>query len=115
MDSPSKKQILLSSSGWVALILNFIPGIGVGYIYQRRWLAYFVTLGIALAWFTAGIIFSKGSEELNTIEQLIGIGGLILISITTMIEAKLAHNNVVLAVKKDLEQKHQRKRIGLFR
>ena len=37
MDKPSKAQILAASSGWVATTLNFLPGLGAGYLYQRRW------------------------------------------------------------------------------
>ncbi len=43
MDNPSKEQILASSSGWIALTLNFLPGLGAGYLYQRRWIPYFIT------------------------------------------------------------------------
>ena len=51
MDNPSKEQILASSSGWVATTLNFLPGLGAGYLYQRRWIPYFATGGAATAWF----------------------------------------------------------------
>ena len=51
MDNPSKEQILAASSGWVASTLNFLPGLGAGYLYQRRWIPYFVTGGAATAWF----------------------------------------------------------------
>ena len=45
MDKISKEEVLASSSGWVASLLNFLPGVGTGYLYQRRWLAYFLTTG----------------------------------------------------------------------
>jgi len=32
----SRNQILGASSGWVAVVLNILPGLGAGYIYQRR-------------------------------------------------------------------------------
>tara|TARA_B100000700_G_scaffold321627_1_gene421292 strand:- start:1329 stop:1466 length:138 start_codon:yes stop_codon:yes gene_type:complete len=45
MDNPSKEQILAASNGWVATTLNFLPGLGAGYLYQRRWWPYFLTEG----------------------------------------------------------------------
>ena len=40
---PTKKQVLASSAGWVAVVLNVIPGLGAGYLYQRRWKPYWIT------------------------------------------------------------------------
>ena len=113
MDNPSKEQILASSSGWVASTLNFLPGLGAGYLYQRRWIPYFVTAGVATAWFVLGTILSGESEPTKT-EQLVGIGGLFLISISTMIEAKLAHKKAVTAVEKQLQTNKPIKKRGLF-
>ena len=113
MDNPSKEQILASSSGWVASTLNFLPGLGAGYLYQRRWIPYFVTAGVATAWFVLGTILNGESEPTKT-EQLVGIGGLFLISISTMIEAKLAHKKAVTAVEKQLQTNKPMKKRGLF-
>ena len=113
MDNPSKEQILASSSGWVASTLNFLPGLGAGYLYQRRWIPYFVTAGVATAWFVLGTILNGESEPTKT-EQLVGIGGLFLISISTMIEAKLAHKKAVTAVEKQLQTNKPIKKRGLF-
>ena len=114
MDNPSKEQILAASSGWVATTLNFLPGLGSGYLYQRRWIPYFVTLGAATAWFVLGAILN-GETEPTKAEQLIGIGGLFLISITTMVEAKIAHKKAMLAVEEQLQAKTPQKKRGLFR
>ena len=114
MDNPSKEQILAASSGWVATTLNFFPGLGAGYLYQRRWIPYFVTGGVATAWFALGAILN-GDTEPTKVEQLIGIGGLFLISITTMVEAKIAHNKATLSVEKQLKTKTPKKKRGLFR
>ena len=108
MDNPSKEQILAASSGWVATTLNFLPGLGAGYLYQRRWIPYFVTGGAATAWFVLGAILNGDTEPTKT-EQLIGISGLFLISITTMIEAKIAHKKALLAVEEQLQQRLLRK------
>ena len=77
MDNPSKEQILAASSGWVATTLNFLPGLGAGYLYQRRWIPYFVTGGVATAWFILGAILN-GDTEPTTAEQLIGMGDMLI-------------------------------------
>ena len=89
MDKLSKEKVLASSSGWVASLLNFLPGVGTGYLYQRRWLPYFLTAGAVTAWFVTGIIV-QGDQEPSQKEQLIGISGLFLISIITVVEANFA-------------------------
>ena len=94
MDKLSKEQVLASSSGWVASLLNFLPGVGTGYLYQRRWLPYFITTGLVTAWFILGIIL-QGDKEPSQTEQLIGISGLFLISIITVVEANLAFKKAV--------------------
>ena len=114
MDNPSKEQILAASSGWVASTLNFLPGLGAGYIYQRRWVAYFLTAGAATAWFVLGAILNGDTEPTKS-EQLIGIGGLFLISITTMVESKIAHKKATLLVEEELLTKTPKKKGGLFR
>ena len=102
MDKLSKEQVLASSSGWVASLLNFLPGIGAGYLYQRRWFPYFITVGAVTAWFAIGIIL-QGDKEPTQTEQLIGISGLFLISTVTLVEAKLAFKKAVkiVSIKKE--------------
>ena len=39
MTTPSRDQVLAASAGWVAVLLNVVPGLGAGYLYQRRWRA----------------------------------------------------------------------------
>ena len=114
MDNPSKEQILAASSGWVATTLNFLPGLGAGYLYQRRWIPYFATAGAATSWFILGAILN-GDTEPTKAEQLIGVAGLFLISITTMVEAKIAHNKASLAIKEQLQLNTTKKKRGLFR
>ena len=114
MDTPSEEQILAASSGWVATTLNFFPGLGAGYLYQRRWLPYFLTGGVATAWFVLGYILNGGTEPTKA-EQLIGIAGLFLISFTTMIEANIAHKKAISAVEEQLQAKAPKKERGIFR
>ena len=79
--------------------LNFLPGFGAGYLYQSHWVAYFITGGIATAWIVLFVILIGEMEPTKT-EQIIGIGGLFLISITTMIEAKFTHKEAIVAIEK---------------
>ena len=90
MKNINKDQILAASSGWVASLLNFFPGLGTGYIYQRRWLPYFLTTGAVIVWFVLGI-FLQGDKEPTQSDQLIGLAGLFFISVVTVIEANLAY------------------------
>ena len=114
MDKLSKEQVLASSSGWVASLLNFLPGVGTGYLYQRRWLPYFITTGFVTAWFVTGIIL-QGDKEPSQTEQLIGISGLFLISTITVVEANLAFKKAVkiTSIKKEEEKTPIKK--GWFR
>ncbi len=114
MDNLSKEQILAASNGWVATTLNFLPGLGTGYIYQRRWLPYFITIGVATCWFVIGAVLNGDSDPTKT-QQLIGIGGLFLISLTTMIEAKISHKNAIDKLNEQLQANPQKRKRGLFR
>ena len=111
MDKLNKNQILAASSGWVASLLNFLPGLGTGYIYQRRWRPYFFTLGAVAIWFALGIFLQNGNEPTD-IEQLIGILGLLFISLVTVVESYLAHKKSINLVKeippKNLTEKPKR-------
>ncbi len=60
MDESLQKTILVNSAGWVAALLNFFPGLGTGYIYQRRWKAYWITTAISALW-----VFVGSFRELN--------------------------------------------------
>ena len=114
MNNLTKEQILAASSGWVATTLNFLPGLGAGYLYQRRWTPYFITAGVVTIWFIIGVILN-GDKDPTKSEQLIGIGGLFLISITTMVEARIAHKKARLAVEEQNKEIIPKKKRGLFR
>ena len=89
MSNLSREEILASSNGWVASILNLFPGLGSGYLYQRRWKPYFLSLAATTSWFALGV-FLQGDKEPSQSDQIIGILGLFFISIVTVIEANLA-------------------------
>ncbi len=94
MKKPNKKEILASSNGWVASLLNLFPGIGAGYLYQRRWLPYFLTIGAVVIWFALGIYLQEDKEAAIS-DQLIGFSGLLLISAVTAIEANIAYKRSI--------------------
>ena len=97
MSYPSKDEILASSKGWIASFLNFLPGLGSGYLYQRRWKPYLLTISASASWFALGILL-QGDRVPSQGEQIIGVSGLFFISIVTVIEANLAYkkaNNIL--------------------
>ena len=114
MEKLSKEKVLASSSGWVASLLNFLPGIGAGYLYQRRWLPYFLTAGAVTFWFLIGVIL-QGDKETSQTDQLIGIAGLFLISIITMVEANLAFKKAVKIAEFKQEQAKSKPKKGWFK
>ena len=103
MSYPSREEILASSKGWVASFLNFLPGLGSGYLYQRRWKPYFLTIAASTAWFSLGF-FLQGDSEPSQREQIIGISGLFFISIVTVIEANLAFKKASNKTKSEKEK-----------
>ena len=114
MDKLSREEVLASSSGWVASLLNFLPGVGTGYLYQRRFLPYFLTAGAVMAWFVIGIIL-QGDNEPSQTEQLIGISGLFIISIVTVVEANLAFKKAIKIVNIKQEQSKSPTKKGWFK
>ena len=89
--APTKQEILAASAGWVAVTLNVLPGLGAGYLYQRRWKAYWVTSAQATTWFVLGAVLGQdadASEELQN--QLVGLGGLVALAAGTAVEAGFA-------------------------
>ena len=103
-NSLDKNEILASSSGFIASLLNLLPGLGTGYIYQRRWVPYFLTGGAIIIWIGLGI-FLQGDSEPNRKEQIIGLSGLLLISLVTAIESYLAFNRASKKIEENTFQK----------
>ena len=111
MSNPSRYEILASSKGWVASFLNFLPGLGSGYLYQRRWKPYFLTIAATSSWFALGF-FLQGDSEPSKEAQIIGISGLFLISIVTVLEANLAFKQSIKKLKTEKEKiKHSEKKV----
>jgi hypothetical protein len=93
--TPTRDQILAASAGWVAVLLNVLPGLGAGYLYQRRWKAYWITSALATTWFVAGAVLSQnavGPAEARN--QLVGLVGLLVLVAVSASEAGLAVKRV---------------------
>tara|TARA_Y100001968_G_scaffold326967_1_gene371060 strand:+ start:2988 stop:3296 length:309 start_codon:yes stop_codon:yes gene_type:complete len=96
LQNQSKEEIIASSSIWVAIILNLIPGIGTGYIYQRRWKAYWITTVSAGIWLAIDFYnqLSLDPNDPSYIERPnSNFIGLFIISIITSIEAYISIKN----------------------
>ena len=88
---PTREQILAASCGWVAVILNLVPGLGAGYLYQRRWKAYWITSALATTWFVAGAFLGQNADAAaDTQNKLVGLIGLLLLAASTATEAGMA-------------------------
>ena len=93
--SPTREQILAASSGWVAVVLNVVPGLGAGYLYQRRWKAYWITSALATGWFVLGALLGQNADGSETAQnQLVGLIGLLSLATVTALEAGLAVKRV---------------------
>ncbi|MBU6249715.1 MAG: hypothetical protein KGO47_00920 [Cyanobacteria bacterium REEB417] len=92
---PTREQILAASAAWVAVVLNVLPGLGAGYLYQRRWKAYWITSALATAWFVAGAALAQDADAAaESQNQLVGLIGLLVLAAVTATEAGLAVNKV---------------------
>lgn len=93
--TPSRDEILAASAGWVAVLLNVLPGLGAGYLYQRRWKAYWITSSLATAWFVAGALLGQSEDAAaESQNQLVGLIGLLVLAAVTATEAGLAIRRV---------------------
>lgn len=82
--TPTREQILAASAGLVAVVLNLVPGVGNGYLYQRRWKAFWITLAVAVSLLTTNAI--ANSRTKGQLQQ-VGVLGLLLLGPVTVVEA----------------------------
>jgi hypothetical protein len=93
--TPTRDQILAASAGWVAVVLNVVPGLGTGYLYQRRWKAYWLTSALATGWFVAGAVLGQNADGAAEAQnQLVGVIGLLVLAAVTAGEAGQAVRKV---------------------
>ena len=68
-----------------------VPGLGAGYLYQRRWNAYWITSALATTWIVPGAVLGQDAEAAKELQnQLIGLAGLFGLAAGTAVEAGLA-------------------------
>lgn len=53
---PGPREILAASAPWLGALLNILPGLGAGYLYQRRWRAWWITTLCAVLAFGVGAL-----------------------------------------------------------
>ncbi len=88
--------MLAASAPWLGALLNLLPGLGTGYVYQRRWRAWWINAALAGAGLLAGAL--AGASEWGAPEALpnhLAVSaacpaGLLLLSVLTASEAFLA-------------------------
>ena len=96
MKQLTKEQLIASSSSWVSIALNLLPGLGIGYIYQRRWKAYWATTAVAFLWLILGALSQAStdpSDPLSLQNDSVGIWGFLAIALFTSIESVFAIRN----------------------
>lgn len=71
-------------------MLNVLPGLGAGYLYQRRWRAYWITSVVSTAWFGLGAFLAQNRGGSQESDRLVGLAGLLLLALVTAVEAFLA-------------------------
>jgi hypothetical protein len=88
---PDPRALLAASAPWLGGLLNLLPGLGTGYIYQRRWRAYWISTGLASGWALLGALQVRGAVEAEGLGQPspIGLAGLLLLGLITATEAFL--------------------------
>ncbi|MFM1799889.1 MAG: hypothetical protein RLZZ117_2167 [Cyanobacteriota bacterium] len=93
--TPSRDAILTASAGWVAVVLNVLPGLGAGYLYQRRWRAWWITSAAAMGWFLAGALLGRqATDDTVARSQMVGFIGLLALAAITAAEAGLTVKRV---------------------
>lgn len=74
--------MLAASAPWLGALLNVLPGLGSGYIYQRRWQAWWLTSLLAVGWLVlANTVLASAQAP---------VVGLLVLAAATAIEAFLA-------------------------
>ena len=51
------------------MTLNVLPGLGAGYLYQRRWKAYWITSALAITWFVLGAVLGQDAEAAEEVQN----------------------------------------------
>lgn len=88
----SRQAVLAASAPWLGALLNVLPGLGAGYLYQRRWRAWWITSFLGAGWFGLGAVLQGDPATIaaDPSIQLAGLAGLLLLAAITAAEAFLA-------------------------
>jgi hypothetical protein len=87
---PDRKAVLAASAPWLGALLNVLPGLGAGYLYQRRWRAWWITTVLSSGWFLLGALLQSNPAEIDPSSRLVGLVGLLLLAAVSAVEAFLA-------------------------
>ena len=87
---PDRKAVLAASAPWLGALLNVLPGLGAGYLYQRRWRAWWLTTSLSGAWFLLGALLEPDPAVIDAGTRLVGLAGLLLLAGASAVEAFLA-------------------------
>lgn len=95
---PERRLVLAASAPWLGALLNVLPGLGAGYLYQRRWRAWWITsvLG-ALAFALGGLQAPAQSPAQPSPLAPISLGALLLLAVVSAAEAFLAARRARMA------------------
>lgn len=85
-----RKAVLAASAPWLGAFLNVLPGLGAGYLYQRRWRAWWFTTALSSGWFLLGALLEPDPSLIDPRTRLVGLGGLLLLAAVSAVEAFLA-------------------------
>ena len=89
--TPTKQESLAASAGWVDVTLNVVPGLGAGYLYQRRCKAYWITSALATTQFVLGAVLGQAIEAKDELQnQLFGLVSLVACAAGTAVESGMA-------------------------
>jgi len=89
--TPADRRFALAwSAPWLAALLNVLPGLGAGYLYQRRWRSYWITSGVSTSWFALGAWLAQNRGAPQESDRWVGLAGLVLLALVTAVEAFLA-------------------------
>ena len=89
--TPADRRFALAwSAPWLAALLNVLPGLGAGYLYQRRWRAYWITSALSSSWFALGAWLAQNRGAPQESDRWVGLAGLVLLALVTAVEAFLA-------------------------
>lgn len=89
-DPTERKRILAASAPWLAAALNVLPGLGTGYIYQRRWMAYWITVSLGALWVGLDAMALEARLLGGELEMGAAVPGLLALALVTAAEAFLA-------------------------